>query len=228
MIIYKFVIKRYFKNKSDVVFLFLLPLVLPFLPVTEWLNFPAGFQFYGVLQLYMGARLSSVLMRDRSNNILLRIEASPVTTFQYLLQNLLAYSSLMIAVNLIVVLLGGILHNFSIIIMLQLFLLYFVFSLTSIGLAITWYTLFRDEETAFSILIGFYMFIAMISGVAWPIEIMPEFVEVIAKVLPTYWYAEAFRTIAFSLGFSRLLLPLIILSLYGILFIMIGSKRRMT
>ena len=76
-----------------------MPIILVFLPDLEWPPIPMGFQYYGVLLLFIAARLTAIIIEDRTRKTTLRISVAPITHFQYLWQNLLAYSVLLIGVN---------------------------------------------------------------------------------------------------------------------------------
>src|SRR5690554_3629399 len=111
MTIFYFVFKRFFRKLSNIIFLSVLPLGALFLPMGEWFPLPMGFQYYGLILLFIAARLSGIVMEDRTNRSLLRIGVAPVTHFQYLLQNLLAYSLILTVLNLVVVILGVFVHG---------------------------------------------------------------------------------------------------------------------
>jgi len=188
MTIFNFVFKRYFRKSSNILFLCLLPIASVFLPVGEWLPLPLGFQYYGVLLLFIATKLASIIMEDRANKTLLRIEAAPITHFQYLWQNLLAYSLILMGLNLVVIVAGVFVHGNILMHPILFFIIYTVFSMTAIGFSLAWYSLFHNKEAAFSVLSGVIMLMAMLSGVMWPIEAMPIILQRFARLLPTYWF----------------------------------------
>src|SRR5690606_28107367 len=104
--VFIFVFKRLFTRFSNIIILCGLPFAAAFLPASQWSTFPLGFQLYGLLLLFLAGRLTSIIMEDRSDGILLRIAAAPVTHFSYLLQNLLAYTLFLMILNAVVVLTG--------------------------------------------------------------------------------------------------------------------------
>lgn len=57
MTVFAFVFKRFFRKKSNSIFLILLPIGLIFLPMGEWPLMPLGFHFYSILLLFMASRL---------------------------------------------------------------------------------------------------------------------------------------------------------------------------
>ncbi|AKL95964.1 ABC-2 type transporter [Clostridium aceticum] len=227
MTIFTFVFKRFFRKPSNVVFLLILPIASVFLPVGEWLPIPLGFQYYGLLLLFIAARLASVIMEDRMNKTLLRIGVAPVTHFQYLWQNLLAYSIILIAVNLVVVIVGVAVHGGKLISPVLLFIIYSFFSMTAIGLSLAWYSLFRNKEAATSVFGGVVMLIGMLGGVMWPVEIMPELLQRIAMLLPTYWLTEGIILVISGASIIDLGLPLAMMMMFSIAFLLLGSRRKL-
>ena len=227
MTIFLYVYKRFFKSTSNVVFFFIIPIVAVFLPVGEWHPLPGGFQYYGIILLFIAARLASIISEDRSNRVLLRIGIAPITHLQYLVQNLMAYSTILIFINIVFVIAGVLVHGAILINPILLFINYCIFSFTAIGFSLAWYSLFRSQETAFSILIGIIMLMAMLGGMMWPVQIMPAIIQRIAMLLPTYWLAEGILKVALGATLQEILLPLAMMVMFSAAFIIIGSKRKL-
>ncbi|PYZ96707.1 multidrug ABC transporter permease [Alteribacter lacisalsi] len=227
MTVFFYALKRYFRKPSNIVFLFILPVAAVFLPEGEWLPIPLGYQYYGVLLLLISARLTSILLDDRANRIHLRMAAAPVTHFQYLFQNLLAYSLLLIVVTAVFVAAGVLYHGAGLPAPGLLFIVYTLCSITSIGFCLAWYSLFQNREAAFHILGGLIIIIAMLGGMMWPVEIMPEMLQRLVMLLPTYWMAEGVILAALDAPIRELILPLGMMGLFSTAFLLVGSRRRM-
>nr|WP_257391668.1 ABC transporter permease [Halalkalibacter krulwichiae] len=150
-----------------------------------------------------------------------------MTHLQYLWQNLLAYSVILTAVNLIFVILGVMVHGDSIPSPALLFIIYTVFSMTALGFSLAWYSLFRNKEAAFSILGGIIILMAMLGGVMWPVEMMPDYLQRAVMLLPTYWVAEATILVSYGAPMKELVIPLVLMILFGIAFLLLGSRRRL-
>ena len=209
MTIFAFVFKRFFRKKSNSIFLLMLPIGCIFLPTGEWPPIPLGFHYYSLLLLFIASRLGGIILEDRINKTLLRVSVAPISHFQYLWQNLLAYTIILTAVNMVFVLLGVIVHGESLLSPILLFIIYTVFSMTALGFSLAWYSLFRNKEAAFSILGGIIIIMAMLGGVLWPVEIMPEYLQRAVMLLPTYWAAEGTLLVAFGAPTEDLVIPLL-------------------
>lgn len=225
MTVFYFVFKRVFRGTLSTVFLFTFPIVAVFMPIGDWFPLPLGFQYYGMILMFIAARLTSILMDDRTHKTLLRISVAPITHFKYLWQNLLAYSLLLVGLSGLVVLTGAKVHG-AVVAPGLLFLIYSSFSITAIGFCLAWFSLFRNKEAAFSILAGVITLMAMLGGMMWPIQAVPDVFQRAAMLLPTYWLMEALLITA-SGSEGTLLLPLAMLILYAVAFVLLGSTRRL-
>ncbi|WP_096435851.1 ABC transporter permease [Alteribacter populi] len=226
MTIFTFALKRSFRSLGNVILLLVLPIAVILLPVGEWSVLPLGYQFYGMIMLFGAARLVQFIMEDRSTGVLKRIGVAPVTHFQYLWQSLLAYSLILIGQNAVVIVGGMLVHGQALIAPLLLFVVYSFFSLTAIALCLAWISLYRNKDSAFLILMNVIILMAMLGGIFWPVEIMPDFFQRIAMLLPTYWLTEGLSVIISSKPLVELIIPLVILLLFTMAFVLLGSKRR--
>ncbi|MPW25454.1 ABC transporter permease [Alkalibaculum sp. M08DMB] len=227
MTIFNFVFKRTLKGKFDIFMLLLPPIITAFISVETWLPIPLGFQMYGVILMFLSSKLCKTMMEDREKKVILRISAAPITHLRYLMENLLAYTLILSSINIIVVGIGVLRYGSVTIPPLNMFLLFSVFSATSIGLSIAWYALFKHTETAYSILGGLYISMAMLGGMFWPIEIMPQIIRRIVQILPTYWFALGMRQVVYTGYDGNLFMTIGILLLFSVAFIMVGSRKRL-
>ncbi|RXZ76667.1 ABC transporter permease [Paenibacillaceae bacterium] len=227
MTLFAFALIRSVRSVANLILLAVFPLAVIFLPKAEWDIFPKGYQYYGMLLLFSASKLVHLIMEDRKKKILTRIGAAPVTHFQYLLQNLLAFSLLLI-VQCAVVTGGGLLVHGSLLgNPLQLFLVFSCFSLTAISFSLAWCSLFRHPESSMAVMFGFIMIMAMLGGTFVPLAFMPEFLQRIAMFVPTYWLTTGMEMAAANALFSELLTPLSVMLLFSILFVLIGSRRKL-
>ncbi|TCK93340.1 ABC-2 type transport system permease protein [Natranaerovirga hydrolytica] len=227
MTLFKFVFKRFFKYKFNFLLLFGVPFLVLFPVNIEHTFFPIGFQFYSMIIMIVSVRLAAIIAEDRMSKVLIRIGVAPLTHFKYLFQNLLAYSILLIGQNALVILVGVILYNQEITNPLGVFIIYSVFAITSIGFALAWYAFFRNKETAFQIAIAAIVAISMLGGLFWPVEIMPDLLQKIARLVPSYWVYESMRLLNNGANLIEFVMPLLVLLLFAIIFILLGSRRKM-
>lgn len=226
MTIFTFSLKRSVRSLLNLLLLGATPLFIIFLADEQWFMLPMGYQLYGVILLFIASKLVSIMLEDRTTGVLQRIGVSPITHFQYLWQNLLAFSVLLVA-QCAVVVLGGVLYGLELPVPILLFTVYSLFAMTAISLSLAWFSLFRHKETAFSVFIFITLLVAMIGGLFWPVEVMPPFLQRLAMFFPTYWLAESLQIIQTGENMINLWLPLTLLLLFSSIFLVIGSKRRL-
>ncbi|GAB2571716.1 ABC transporter permease [Gracilibacillus alcaliphilus] len=227
MTIFLFTIRRCFRNIMNIILLCVLPFIVILMPNEEWTLLPLGFQLYGVVLFFAAARITSIIMEDRTKGVLMRIGVAPVTHLQYLWQNLLAYSLILI-VQIVVVIAGGILYGHDLINPFLLLVVYVLFALTAIGFSLAWFSLFRHKETAFVVLMSSIMLMTMAGGMIWSVELMPELLQRLAMLFPTYWLAESLIIVATQADPTELAVPFVVLLLFTAAFLVIGSKRRLS
>ncbi|ERN53792.1 ABC transporter permease [Alkalihalophilus marmarensis] len=228
MTVFRFVFRRFFRRKSNSIFLLVLPIGAIFLPTGDWPPIPLGFHYYGIIIMFMASRLAAIIMEDRSNKTLIRLSVAPISHFQYLWQNMLAYTTIMTAVNLMFVIIGTIVHGGNLPSPVFLFIIYTVFTMTALGFSLAWYAIFRNKEAAFSVLGGIIILMAMLGGLLWPVEIMPDFLQRAVMLLPTYWVAEATILLSYNAAIEELFVPLVVMILFCIAFLLLGSRRKLT
>ncbi|GAB3044464.1 ABC transporter permease [Virgibacillus ainsalahensis] len=226
MTIFHFALKRSFSNKTNIAFLMLFPVACIFFPEGEyWPFLPYGYQYFGILLLFVGIRLATIMLEDRSKGVVKRLAVAPVTHFQYLSQNLLAYVFILI-LQCIIVVYGGVLFGHELYQPGWLLLLYVSFSFTSLAIALAWISIYRNKDTSFLIYMSLIILVVLVSGIIVPLEMFPDLLKRIAVIFPTYWLVEGLDWIVFGESVSEFLLINGVLWLYTIVFMIIGSVRK--
>jgi ABC-type multidrug transport system permease subunit len=96
---------------------------------------------------------------------------------------------------------------------------------SSAALALFFGGIFRTTQQAESLgwLIG--MIFSALGGCWWPLEVMPEFALMLARFFPTYWAMKALHgVVTFGRGFDAILLPGLMLVMFGALFTWLGVR----
>jgi ABC-2 type transport system permease protein len=107
---------------------------------------------------------------------------------------------------------------------LALMVLAFGFSIASLGMLIA--ALSRTYAQA-NALVNILMYsIAALGGAWWPSEIMPAWMQGVAKAVPTYWAMQGFSNIITGgLGLQAVLPQAAALVVFGGLFLVVGVRR---
>ncbi|WP_096188993.1 ABC transporter permease [Evansella halocellulosilytica] len=226
MTIFNFALKRSFRNKTNLIFLTMFPVAAIFLPLQEyWPLVPLGYQYFGILLLFVSIRLTGIMIEDHQKGVVKRLAAAPITHFHYLSQNLLAFAVITIAQSSIFIF-GGVLYGHELYKPLSLLILYIVFSFSAIALCLAWNSLYRSKESSFLVFMSVIVLMALLGGMIVPSEILPESLEKIAVVFPTYWLSEGIEWVVRGESITGFLLINGVLLLYTFLFLIVGSIRR--
>ena len=226
MTIFHFALKRSFSNKTNLFFLTLFPIACIFLPKgEEWPFLPYGYQYFGILILFIGIRLTTIILEDREKGVVKRLAVAPISHFQYLSQNLLAYAFILV-LQCVIVVYGGVLFRQELYQPGWLLLLYVSFSFASLAIALAWISIYRKKDISFLIYMSLIFIIVILGGLMIPIEIFPDLLKRIAVIFPTYWLAEGLNWIVFGENILDFLLINGVLWLYTIVFIIIGSTKK--
>lgn len=213
---------------TNFVILMLFPVVFIFLPSGgDWPFLPYGYQYFGILLLFVGIRLATMLLEDRKKGMIKKLSVAPVSHFQYLSQNLLAFVVVLIMQCMILVF-GGLLAGHELYQPLWLLLLFITFSFTSMAMALGWSTFFSNKDTAFLTYMSLMFVMIILGGLMIPVQIFPDILQNIAYVFPTYWLAEGMEWIRFGDDISDILLYNGVLLLYAVIFLIIGSSKKLS
>ncbi|RJE90271.1 ABC transporter permease [Paenibacillus sp. 1011MAR3C5] len=227
MTIFYFALKRSFGNLTNLIFLSLTPIVCIFFPVGEyWPLLPYGYQYYGIVILFAAIRLTSLILEDRAKGVIKRLSVAPISYFRYLSQNLLAYSVILI-IQCAIVVGGGLIWGQELYQPLSLLILYISFSFTALALALAWITLYRNKDSSFLVYMALIFLVVVMGGVMIPLEMFPDLLKRVAVLLPTFWLSEGLNWVANGDDATDFLLINGVLWLYTLIFVVIGSTRRM-
>ncbi|MFA1819851.1 ABC transporter permease [Virgibacillus oceani] len=226
MTIFQFALKRTFSNTTNLIFLTLFPIGAIFLPSGEaWPFLPYGYQYFGIIVLFVGIRLANIILEDRQKGVVKRLAVAPVTHFQYLSQNLLSFAVIMV-IQCIILVYGGMLYGHELYQPGWLIVLFISFSFSSLAIALAWISLYRSTETSFLVYMSLIFLLVLLGGLLVPLETFPDILKRIAVVFPTYWLSQGIDWIVFGEEISEFLMINGVLWLYTVIFLVIGSVRR--
>ncbi len=225
-VFFEHALRRTLQQRLLVFGMIIFPVALALAPHPDSAVPPIGFALYGLIILFSGFLLTKQTIHDRTFGTLTRIAAAPVSHAQYLSGHLLAYLSVLAFQNIIFVLIAMALWSSLDISFAVLFLVYLVFSALSVTFSLFWHMLFRSYATSIAFFSVIINMVAIIGGLIIPIMYMPERVKDIAVILPTYWFSYALQA-TYDSDFVSVSLGLLIVAGFAILFLVIGSRRRL-
>ena len=172
--------------------------------------------------------MAGSIQKDKTEGVLIRILAGPVTLRSYLVQNFFAAMVPMMAVSAVIALLGFVMHDWSLTLCVGLFLVYIFLAATSIGLSFAWSCLFKDKEASMSGISLFLTFTAMLGGFMIPLAVLPDALFYIGMLFPAHWASRAIAQLVAYGEFTGMFgLSLVALTGFAAALILYGSKRRL-
>lgn len=185
---------------------------------------------FSLLTLFVvgGAYLMSLnILADKADGAVLRILAAPVTMRRYLTANLFACMTPLIIQMTLVVLIGSVLHGWSLPLSMALFLCYTVLTITSVTMSFAWHCLFKDKESNpsnFSIVLTLML---LLSGVFVPLEFFPGILQHTGAIFPVYWAVRSLDEALVARGMSvEYWQGIGAMLLFAVAFLLYGGKRR--
>ncbi|HKM07205.1 MAG TPA: ABC transporter permease [Sphaerochaeta sp.] len=224
MTIFLFALQQNLKQRITLLLLMVFPLVLLFIPSVND-SHPMGFSLFGLLNFYSAFLLCRAVVEDRMQKIVVRIAASPVSHGFYLASHLLA-SLLLLSLQCLVFIIASIIFfgpsrtNYVV-----LFLLYFSYSVMTLSFSLAWNSMFRSYTTSFALFSGIGSIMCLISGLSFPLTLLPQSIQTVVRILPTYYLAHGLAMLDRQSG-SGILLSAVVLWTFAGIFLLIGSKRR--
>jgi ABC-2 type transport system permease protein len=162
--------------------------------------------------------LAGSIAREKEQGSLDGILVSPISRLAIILGKALSQSIRGLIQGAIVLLLAIILFGVTIhgnLLLVALLLLLTIFSFVGLGILVS--ALADEQETATQLLFMFQFPMLFLSGVFFPILMMPDFMQKIAKVIPLTYAIDALRKVmVLGGGFSSVATEVLILVIFGI------------
>lgn len=159
----------------------------------------------------------TTFIKDRDRGMVARLASTPLAPIYYLLGKWIPYLLIVSVQITILFIFGKIVYNIPIgkplyVILISAFL---TFTVTSLGLALALFV--RTENMGIAITQLIALGGAMFGGLWMPIDMLPTFIQKLAKATPQYWAHQAYQeAMVQSLSASDLLLAMFILSCFGL------------
>lgn len=149
---------------------------------------------------------------------------APINRLSIILGKTLAQTARGMIQGIILLILAVLLFNVKIygsILLVFLLLFLIVFSFTGLGITITSFT--KNEQTASMIMMTLMFPMMFFSGVFFPIQQMPPFMQGLAKALPLTYGTDALRNVmVLGASITEILGDVIFLLIFGIVFLIIA------
>ncbi|NND33668.1 MAG: ABC transporter permease [Saprospiraceae bacterium] len=182
-----------------------------------------------LILMLLGTMMTSVsIVREKEMGTMEVLLVSPMRPILVIISKAIPYLVLCFVDVLIILLLAYTVLEMPLrgnLLLLLLMCILFVLTTLTLGLLVS--TLVESQQVAmFLSLVGFFMPALIFGGYLFPIENMPEILQVISNAVPTRWFYNILKNIMIKgLGFEYIIKEAIILSGMTFLFLVIALKK---
>jgi ABC-2 type transport system permease protein len=192
----------------------------------EALTGQAGFinsvGFYLMFIFSISALLSFMVLDDRLSGVFNRIQATPVKPIQYIIgSGIFGMFICLIQIGLY----SGYIYFMDIQIGFPIWILVLflcLFSLFTVCFSLAVALALKSKNAITSIIIGFSTVGCILGGAYFPIDMSPKTLQNLARVLPQFWFMDAFRRLQADI-MADIYPNIIILILFTVLSLLIGA-----
>ncbi len=139
--------------------------------------------------------VTSTVSEYRRNGTLKRLAATPLSKTSWIMANIAQQTLLAVLLTLLMVFLGKFIFNTQEIPNVFAWLLIFVGAITFCSIGMVLGGIIKDVEAATGLGNAIAFPMMFLSGAFWPVEIMPDYMQSIAKILPLYYFHQGLRSI---------------------------------
>jgi ABC-2 type transport system permease protein len=168
--------------------------------------------------------LTSVASEFRRRGFLRRLFSTPVTKSDWILGNVLSQTILAILLTAVMIILGIAIYHSEITVNIYSAVSIFAGAILFSGIGMTLAGLVSDPEAASGLGNAIAFPMMFLSGTFWPLDIMPPFLQSIAKFLPLTYFAESLRDSMLLQNYSAAILNTGVTAAFALIFIFLGSK----
>jgi len=186
--------------------------------IAQWIS------MYGFISILTAYFVIKTLLDDKKQGMPERVGVLPVTSRNFLIQGMLAAfiaTEVTVALTLVAIwaVLGAIPN------VLLMFLLISLFNLFAVSLVLSITSIAKTLGGASVAMSMIATLSAMLGGLFWPIEIVPDIMQKVAWFTPGYWFGQALYNIR-EVTFEGYVMPLLFLLGFTVVTLLIGGLKR--
>jgi ABC-2 type transport system permease protein len=166
-------------------------------PIVEKLLTAADYYLPGYIAAFIMTNgiigVTSNVAEYRRNGVVKRLAATPLPKSSWILGNLLQQTALAFLLTLIMLAVGWFVFGIRSLPDVYALLLIFIGAVTFCSIGMFLGGVIRDVEAAYGAGNAIAFPMMFLSGSFWPIEIMPNYLQTVAKLLPLYYFHDGLR-----------------------------------
>ncbi|MGB9729241.1 MAG: ABC transporter permease [Thermoprotei archaeon] len=168
--------------------------------------------------------VTSTTSEFRRNGILKRLASTPLSKSSWIMANLLQQTLLAFILALIMITLGLIAFNITIIPDPLSLLLIFIGAVAFCSIGMVLGGIIKDVETAYGVSNSIAFPLMFLSGAFWPVDLMPSYLQLVAQTLPLYYFHQGLRELLIFKNVEQSYIPFIVMTSIAIIFTILAIK----
>ncbi len=168
--------------------------------------------------------LATTLSEHRRNGTIKRLASTPLTKTSWIIANVLQQALLAFALTAVMIAVGWVIFDVRVLPGFFAILLIFLGAVAFCSVGIVLGNVIKDIEATSGVgnAIGFPMM--FLSGAFWPLEMMPGYLQTIAKFLPLYYFHDGLRSIMVYQSPTLPTVSFLVLGIFSAVFILLAIK----
>jgi len=166
--------------------------------------------------------VSSIVTEFKRRGLLKRFMSTPLTRLEWIISNMLTQTMLAIILAIVMIVVAYFTFNTSIPSALSMFILV-IGALCFTGLGMLIAGALKDVEAVSGASNALVFPMMFLSGTFWPLEMMPDYMQIIAKAFPLTYYIQALKVSMISDDILIILYNSSMLIIFTIVFVVLGS-----
>jgi len=209
-------------NKEDITITQTVAQTIDKKTLTGQAGFINSIGFYLMFIFSISVLLSFMVLDDRLSGVFYRVQATPVKPIQYIIgSGIFGMFICFIQIGLYC----GYIYVMKIQIGFSLWILVLfmcLFSLFTVCFSLAVALALKSKNAITSIIIGFSTIGCILGGAYFPLDMSPKTLQNLARVLPQFWFMDAFRNLQADIT-ANIYPNIIILTLFTVLSLLIGA-----
>ena len=194
------------------------------LPVDTWSMTAQWLGIYGFIAIFTAYFIIRTLVEDKRRGMPDRLGVLPHKPRKIMVQGTLAAFVVTEATALLLLLtlraqIGAIANP------VHLFALLSLYNLFTVGLVLAIVSILSDMGAASVVMTMLSTVFAMLGGLFWPLDLVPEFMKKIAWFSPGYWFSRGLMNIR-EISFDGFGVPMLFLAAFTLVTLLLGGWRR--
>jgi len=227
MTVFKYALLRSLRSPIPILVGLMAPVAIILLPGEIWTYAPAsGVSFWGLLMMYSSYFFAAAILEDRVDGSVIRVLISPVSTFSYILQNLLSAILPLVIQIVLLGIVGYTRYNWTAEFTLGLTLTMLLFSFANTAFVFCWNMFFKSKDGSKYAYWFAAAFVALFGGLMVPNFMLPEIMQNVGAIMHPHWLMKSVNHLA-DVGINMEFWSFqCVLLLFAVAFLLLGSTRR--